>query len=64
MYLSSAGRHGWPAAQRPRLPRREFIVAADNLLCLTLRLTRSFPNPVPSGIRVPHWSILDVTVRC
>ncbi|KAH9991390.1 hypothetical protein BJV77DRAFT_1068353 [Russula vinacea] len=22
-----------------------------------------FPNPVPSGIRVPHWSILDVTTE-
>jgi hypothetical protein len=23
-----------------------------------------FPNPVPSGIRVPQWALIDVTVRC
>ncbi|KAH9984238.1 hypothetical protein BJV77DRAFT_202461 [Russula vinacea] len=22
-----------------------------------------FPNPVPTGLRVPHWALLDVTVR-
>jgi hypothetical protein len=64
MYLSLAGRHGWPAAQRHCLPRRKFLVAAENILCLTLCLTRRFPNPVPSGTRVPHWALLDVTVRC
>jgi hypothetical protein len=39
MYLSLAGRHGWPTVQR---------------LCL----------PVPLGIRVPQWALVDVTVRC
>ena len=24
---------------------------------------RRFPNPVPSGIRVPQWALIDVTVR-
>jgi hypothetical protein len=24
----------------------------------------NFPNPVPSEIHVPHWALLDVTVRC
>ncbi|KAI0250839.1 hypothetical protein BJV78DRAFT_1282907 [Lactifluus subvellereus] len=24
----------------------------------------SFPNPVPSGTRVPQWALLDVTVCC
>ncbi len=23
-----------------------------------------FPNPVPSGTRVPRWALIDVTVRC
>ena len=35
-----------------------------NLLCLTLTLARRFPNPIPSGTRVPGWALLDVTVRC
>ena len=26
-------------------------------------LVRRFPNPVPEGIRVPYWALLDVTVR-
>ena len=30
---------------------------------LTLELTRRFPNPIPSGIHVPQWALLDVTVR-
>jgi hypothetical protein len=34
---------------------------AENLLGLTLTLVGRFPNPVPSGIRVPHWALLDVT---
>ena len=29
---------------------------------LTPNLVSRFPNPVPSGIYVPHWAILDVTV--
>ncbi|KAH9955182.1 hypothetical protein BGW80DRAFT_375847 [Lactifluus volemus] len=24
--------------------------------------TSSFPNPVPSGVRVPYWALIDVTV--
>jgi hypothetical protein len=23
-----------------------------------------FPNPVPSGTRVPQWALIDITVRC
>jgi hypothetical protein len=23
-----------------------------------------FPNPIPSGTRVPQWALIDVTVRC
>ncbi|KAH9973135.1 hypothetical protein BGW80DRAFT_286847 [Lactifluus volemus] len=23
----------------------------------------SFPNPVPAGIRVPHWALIDVTIE-
>jgi len=34
----------------------------ENLLHLTLNLIPRFPNPVPAGIRVPRWAILDVTV--
>jgi hypothetical protein len=28
------------------------------------RSANSFPYPVPSGIYVPHWALIDVTVRC
>jgi hypothetical protein len=27
-------------------------------------MTVRFPNPIPSGTRVPQWALLDVTVRC
>ena len=27
-------------------------------------MTCRFPNPVPSGTRVPQWALIDVTVRC
>ena len=23
-----------------------------------------FPNPIPSGTRVPQWALIDITVRC
>ncbi|KAH9991388.1 hypothetical protein BJV77DRAFT_962867 [Russula vinacea] len=29
--------------------------------CTKVLPPSSFPNPVPSGIRVPHWALLDVT---
>ena len=64
MYLSIAGRSGWPTAQRLCLPGREFLEKAENLLQFILKFARRFPNPVPSGIRVPQWSLIDVTVRC
>jgi hypothetical protein len=35
---------------------------SGELLHLTLNLVPRFPNPVPEGIRVPRWAILDVTV--
>ena len=64
MHLSLAGQNGWPTAQRLCLPHRELPMGADNPLPrLTLELTRRFPNPIPSGIHVPQWALLDVTVR-
>ena len=35
----------------------------ENLLRLTLTLSQRFPNPIPTGTRVPQWALLDVTVR-
>ena len=63
IYLSLACLTGspTPTAQRLCLPRREFVVAAENM---TLESTRRFPNPVPSGIRVPQWAVINVTVSC
>ncbi len=37
-------------------------MAVENLLRLTLKLVPRFPNPVPSGVYVPYWAALDVTV--
>jgi len=37
-------------------------MAVENLLRLTLKLVPRFPNVVPSGVYVPHWATLDVTV--
>jgi len=37
-------------------------MAVENLLHLTLKLVPRFPNSVPSGIYVPYWATLDVTV--
>jgi hypothetical protein len=64
MYLSLVGRNGRTSAQRLCLHRSEFPVAADNLSRLTFSLVRRFPNLVPSGVRVPQWALIDVTVRC
>ena len=27
-------------------------------------MARRFPNPIPSGTRVPRWALIDITVRC
>jgi hypothetical protein len=56
-----AGLNMWPTAH---IYSTSFTVSfgVENLLHLTLNLVHRFPNPVPDGIRVPHWAILDVTV--
>ena len=63
---SLAGRIIRLIAQRLCLPHREYHsrqkiyhVGTDEgqMVC-------RFPNPVPSGTRVPQWALLDITVRC
>jgi hypothetical protein len=56
-----AGLHMWPTAHLFYPRRSEFPPGVENLLDLTLLVSR-FPNPVPPGTYVPHWAILDVTV--
>jgi len=31
--------------------------------CTQIRQPSTFPNPVPNGIRVPKWALLDITVE-
>jgi len=64
MYLPSVGRTLRTTARISRLSLRELPVLEENIMCFTLTLVRSFPNPVPGGTRVPYWASLDVTVRC
>ena len=49
----------WPTARLLYLLPSEFPLKVDNLSFMTFF---RFPNPVPAGIYVPHWAILDVTV--
>jgi hypothetical protein len=51
-------------AQPFTLPHRKLIIVARGFLPLMDTLTPSFPNPVPPGTYVPHWALIDVTVRC
>ena len=57
-----AGLNIQPTAHLFYLLRSESPLAAGNVLHLTLESVYRFPNPVPPGIYVPHWAILDVTV--
>jgi hypothetical protein len=61
----SAGPNIRATAQQPWLPRRESSWAIRWGLGheLTDFFTRRFPNAVPSGTRVPHWALMDPTVR-
>jgi hypothetical protein len=56
-----------PTAQQSWLPRREWTVVDDSMGVwgheLTDFFTRRFPNAVPEGTRVPHWALMDPTVR-
>ena len=61
IYLPLAGRDIRSTVQILCLPPSEFLL--ESIRCLTLMLARRFPNPVPSGTRVPGWALLDVTVR-
>ena len=67
-YVSAlAGQNMCTTARRFCLLQREFPLATENLFRLALtkgQMALRFPNPVPSGTRVPHWALLDVTVRC
>jgi hypothetical protein len=61
MYLPLVGQNTRLTAQGLCLPLRENL-RAENLLDLALTSARRFPYPIPSGIFVPHWALLDVTV--
>ena len=63
---SLVGRNIRLIAQRLYLPHREshsrqkiYRIGTDEG-----GITCSFPNPIPSGTRVPQWALIDVTVRC
>jgi hypothetical protein len=63
---SLAGRNIRLIAQRLCLPRREFH-SRQKIYCMALtegQMACRFPNPVPSGTRVPQWALIDITVRC
>ena len=61
-----AGRNFRIIAQRLCRPQRE-PHPRRKLYCIGTdkgQTTHSFPNPIPSGTRVPKWALLDITVRC
>lgn len=63
MYPPLAGRTMRTTAQGRCLRLREFTVLKEDPMCSPLTLVRRFPNPIPSGTRLPRWALLDVTVR-
>jgi hypothetical protein len=67
-FLPLAGRCFRLTAQRLCLPQREFH-SRQKLEIYGIGIDEGqmacrFPNPIPSGTRVPRWALLDVTVRC
>ena len=63
---SLAGRNIRLIAQRLCLPHREFH-SRQKIYCIGTdeeQMACRFPNPVPSGTRVPQWALIDITVRC
>jgi hypothetical protein len=64
-YTIIAGRNIHLIAQRLCLPHREFH-SRQKIYCIGTdeQMACRFPNPVPSGTRVPQWALIDITVRC
>ena len=60
MYLPLAGQNMCSTAQKFCLLPREFLSCRGSITLTPAR--RRFPNPIPSGTRVPQWALLDVTV--
>jgi hypothetical protein len=53
-------------AQRLCLPHRESH-SRQKIYCIVSdegQMTCRFPNPIPSGTRVPQWALIDITVCC
>jgi hypothetical protein len=65
MYLPLALVNMYGIARQSYLLRREFLVVDRGLIALALagQFASRFPNPIPSGTRLPQWALLDVTVR-
>ena len=63
IYLPSDGPNGLTAVHKRCPHRRGFSRCGKWFDELTVYLAHSFPNPIPDGTRVPHWALLDITVR-